>query len=50
MKKDIKVLLGYLRDYNDSFYQSDSFIKSKIQDKKMNDKIDAIAKKHGLDF
>jgi hypothetical protein len=50
MKKDIEILLKYLREYTDTFGHSEIHLKSKKEDSKMYDRIKKIADKHGLKF
>lgn len=50
MKTDMKILLKYLRDYIDVYYQSEMHLHGENEDEKMRIKIKKIAKKHGLKF
>ena len=50
MKNDIKILIGFLETFTQAFTVTETNLLSEKEDKKMNDKIRAIAKKHGLKF
>ena len=49
-KKDIKILLKYLREYTDSFVHSEIYLKGKKEDSKTLIKIKKIANKHKIKF
>ena len=50
MKKDLQILLNYLREYTTAFNVTDTNLKSEKQDAKMLADIQKIAKKHNLKF
>tara|TARA_R100001244_G_scaffold56079_2_gene47884 strand:- start:4309 stop:4461 length:153 start_codon:yes stop_codon:yes gene_type:complete len=50
MKKDINILLKYLREYTNAFNNASINLKSEDEDTEMNAKIREIAKKHNLEF
>lgn len=50
MKKDIEILLKYLREFTDSFNNSVIYLNGEEEDMKMLISIRKIAKKHGLKF
>jgi|GEM_PF-1001414 hypothetical protein len=47
---DIQILLYYLRKYIDTHNISETYLESDKEDRKMIDKIQQIAEKHGFKF
>jgi len=50
MKKDLQIVLQYLRECTDTLSHSEIYLKGEKEDSKMLTEIKNIAKKNGLNF